>query len=156
MRIGKVAEEASVNIQTLRYYERRGLLPSTHRLASGYREYDPATVSLVRFIKNAQGLGFTLREIGELIELRANHSRSQLEVRDLATKKVSEIDRRIRELGTMKDDLSSLVEKCVEECDLTGLTRDCVILDAMDDSKSGNRHVIKRKSPKRRYDVASR
>src|SRR5688500_8961081 len=98
MRIGKVAQEAGVNIQTLRYYERRALLPSTQRLASGYREYDPATVPLVRFIKNAQGLGFTLREIAELIELRANRTRSQLEVREVATKKLSEIDLRIRQL----------------------------------------------------------
>ena len=93
MRIGKASREAGVNVQTLRYYERRGLLPKTSRLASGYREYDPATVGLVRFIKNAQELGFTLKEIGELIALRANRSRSDEDVRHLTTKKVEEMDR---------------------------------------------------------------
>jgi DNA-binding transcriptional MerR regulator len=70
MRIGEVAAEAGVNIQTLRYYERRRLLPEPARSNSGYRTYDPGTVRLVRFIKRAQELGFTLREIEDLIELR--------------------------------------------------------------------------------------
>lgn len=130
MRIGRVAQEAGVNIQTLRYYERRGLLPDTGRLPSGYREYDPAIVSLVRFIKNAQELGFTLREIGELTELRANRSRSQLEVRRLASTKIEEIDRRIAQLTCIKNELSALVERCR----IASPDKDCVIIDAMDES----------------------
>ena len=128
MRIGKVAHDAGVNIQTLRYYERRGLLPDTERLASGYREYDPAIVSLVRFIRNAQELGFTLREIGELIELRANRGRTKPEVRELANTKVEEIDRRIHRLGYIKNELTALVEKCKTASPDT----DCVIIGAMD------------------------
>ena len=128
MRIGKVSREAGVNVQTLRYYERRGLLPKTERLASGYREYDPATVARVRFIKNAQELGFTLNEIGELLALRTNRSQSQREVRALATRKIEEMERRIRQLTQMRDELAALVEHC-------GATRnDCVILDAFDGS----------------------
>jgi len=88
MRIGKASREAGVNVQTLRYYERRGLLPKTSRLASGYREYDSATVGLVRFIRSAQALGFTLSEIGELIALRGNRSQSDEDVRRLATQKI--------------------------------------------------------------------
>lgn len=133
MRIGKASREAGVNVQTLRYYERRGLLPKTNRLASGYREYDSATVGLVRFIRNAQELGFTLAEIGELIALRANRSQSDEDVRRLATQKIEEMDRRIRQLMDMRNELAALVERC-------GPTRcrdDCVIMDAFDDA-SGN------------------
>lgn len=70
MRSSEVANAAGVNIQTLRYYERRERLPAPARKASGYREYDPTTVQQVRFIKRAQDLGFTLDEISELLDLR--------------------------------------------------------------------------------------
>ena len=130
MRIGKASREAGVNVQTLRYYERRGLLPKTGRLASGYREYDPATVALVRFIKNAQELGFTLNEIGELIALRANRSESDEDVRQLATKKIEEMDRRIRQLTEMKGELAALLERCSS----TACKDTCVVIDALDDS----------------------
>jgi MerR family transcriptional regulator, copper efflux regulator len=140
MRIGKVAQEAGVNIQTLRYYERRALIPNARRLASGYREYDPATVPLVRFIKNAQELGFTLREIGELIELREDGPHKQSAVRDLATRKILDIDRRIFQLQTIKGELAVLLVNCKG----TG-SKDCVILEAMDGSK-GERQLTKRKS----------
>src|SRR5687768_15117761 len=130
MPIGAVAREAGVNAQTLRYYERRGLLPKTTRLASGYREYDPATVRLVRFIKNAQELGFTLNEIRELIALRANRSHSAEDVRRVATRKIEEMDRRIRQLTEMKGELAALVE----QCNATRCKDDCVIIDAFDDA----------------------
>lgn len=130
MRIGKVSREAGVNAQTLRYYERRGLLPKTIRLASGYREYDPATVGLVRFIRNAQDLGFTLNEIRELIALRDTGPRSNDEVRRVATRKIEEMDRRIRQLRAMKDELAALVEQCSP----TRCRDDCVIIDAIDDA----------------------
>ena len=130
MRIGKASREAGVNIQTLRYYERRGLLPKTQRLASGYREYDAADVALVRFIKNAQELGFTLKEIGELIELRAERSRSDEDVRQLATRKIEEMDRRIRQLTEMKGELAALLERCSS----TACLDNCVVLDALDDA----------------------
>ena len=135
MRIGKASREAGVNVQTLRYYERRGLLPKTSRLASGYREYDPATVALVRFIKNAQELGFTLSEISELIELRANRSQTDEDVRQLAMRKIEAIDRRIRQLTQMKDELANLVERC----NATRCKPGCVMIDAFDD---GNDHCF--------------
>ena len=97
MRIGEVAAQAGVNIQTLRYYERRGLLPEPERSNSGYRAYDSDTVRLVRFIKRAQELGFTLREIEDLIELRQSPRRGA-EVRAVAATKVVDIERRIRQL----------------------------------------------------------
>ena len=148
MRIGKVSREAGVNVQTLRYYERRGLLPKTGRLASGYREYEPATVARVRFIKNAQELGFTLNEIGELLALRSTRSESQREVRELATRKIGEMERRIRELKHMRDELAALVERCEEA--LCG--NDCVILDAFDDGNESCRQPTTN-SPKRGHHV---
>jgi MerR family transcriptional regulator, copper efflux regulator len=147
MRIGKASREAGVNAQTLRYYERRGLLPKTSRLASGYREYDSATVALVRFIKNAQELGFTLAEIEELVSLRANRSRSDEDVRRLATMKIEEMERRIRQLQEMKDELAALVERCRS----TRCKDDCVIIDAFDDAnercRTSKPHSIQRGHP---------
>lgn len=133
MLIGQIAAKAGVNIQTLRYYERRGLLPRVRRSASGYRKYEDGTVPLVRFIKKAQELGFSLREIGELIALREARSRSQLKVRRLAEQKIEEIDRRLSELTAIRNDLVGLVEKCKA----VGTKEDCVIITAMDDRAVG-------------------
>ena len=129
MRIGRVAAAADVNIQTLRYYERRGLLPEPARSNSGYRAYDPDTVRLVRFIKRAQELGFTLREIEDLIELRQTPRRGA-EVRAVAAAKVEDIERRIRQLKAMRKALGGLVAAC----DCEGGTLSCSIIEALDDS----------------------
>jgi Cu(I)-responsive transcriptional regulator len=129
MRIGEVAQRAGVNIQTLRYYERRGFLPRPMRRPSGYREYSDDTVGLVRFIKRAQLLGFTLEDVGELIELRANPSRSPTAVRAVALRKMEDIAQRIRRLTAMQKALAQLVEAC--EC--AGTARNCPIIEALDD-----------------------
>jgi Hg(II)-responsive transcriptional regulator len=129
MRIGEVAEQAGVNIQTLRYYERRGLLPEPQRGGAGYRVYESDTVRLVRFIKRAQELGFTLREIEDLIELRESPRRGA-EVRAVAAAKVEDIGRRIRQLKAMRKALGGLVEAC----DCEGGTLTCPIIEALDDS----------------------
>jgi MerR family mercuric resistance operon transcriptional regulator len=129
MRIGEVAAEAGVNIQTLRYYERLGLLPEPQRRSSGYRAYDHDTVRLVRFIKRAQELGFTLREIAELIDLRQSPRRGA-EVRALAAAKVEDIERKMRQLGAMRTALGGLVQAC----DCEGGAPMCPIIEALDDS----------------------
>ncbi len=129
MRIGEVATRAGVNVQTLRYYERRGLLAEPDRHASGYREYDPDTVRLVRFIKRAQELGFTLNEIGDLIQLRKTDRRQSTAVRALATTKLEDIERKIRHLGAMREALRVLLEECACE----GRTPACPIIEALDD-----------------------
>ncbi len=98
MRIGEVAAQAGVNVQTLRYYERRGLLEEPERRPSGYRTYAPEAVHLVRFIKKAQGLGFTLREVQELLRLRESRPRNGAQVRRLAETKIQDIDMKIRRL----------------------------------------------------------
>lgn len=136
MRIGKVAAEAGVNVQTLRYYERRGLLPEPERGTSGYRAYDPDTVRLVRFIKRAQELGFTLREIEDLLELRQSPRRGA-DVRALAAAKVSDIEHRIRQLRAMRSALWGLVEAC--DCERGAPT--CPIIEALDHSALIVSHV---------------
>ncbi|MEX2152546.1 MAG: heavy metal-responsive transcriptional regulator [Gemmatimonadaceae bacterium] len=130
MLIGEVAKQVGVRVQTLRYYELRGLLPDTKRRASGYREYDAGTVALVRFIRNAQELGFTLREISELIALRRQRSARRTDVRDLASRKIDEMDRRIRQLKSIKAELVTLIA----ECGGAGSQRPCPILTAIDGS----------------------
>ena len=108
LRIGEVARSAGVNVQTLRYYERRGLVVPGFRRHSGQREYAEADVSRVRIIKAAQRLGFTLAEIQELFDLSA-HKRTTGELRARATAKVAEIDARIARLEAMRADLSTVI-----------------------------------------------
>ncbi|HEV8362478.1 MAG TPA: MerR family transcriptional regulator [Gemmatimonadaceae bacterium] len=129
LRIGHVAERANVNVQTLRYYERRGLIPAPRRRPSGYREYPDDTVRLVRFIKRAQELGFTLNDVQELIELRQNRTKSRAQVRALAAAKVSDITVRVRRLNAMRHALEDLLGAC--DCDAAA--RECPIIEALED-----------------------
>ena len=127
MRIGAAAEQAGVNVQTLRYYERRGLLPRLPRRTSGYREFPDEAVRVVRFVKRAQDLGFTLDEIEELLRLRNDKRRDRTRVRSVAAKRVLDIDRKISELQAMKHALSHLLHCCKD-----GSTLECPIIEALD------------------------
>ena len=135
LRTGEVAAQAGVNVQTLRYYERRGLLEDPKRRASGYREYPPDAVRLIRFIKRAQELGFTLTEIEDLLELRGNQESACSEVRSAAETKIDDIEKKIRHLRAMKHALGVLVASCARE----GSPRHCPILEALDDRKERRR-----------------
>lgn len=128
MKIGQVAERGGVNLQTIRYYEREGLLPVPPRLASGYRLFTEDTVRRVRFIKRAQELGFTLAEIRELLTLRVDESRSSRDVRSLAEAKISDIEGKIRSLVAMKRALMHLTERCSGH----GPASECPILEGID------------------------
>jgi Hg(II)-responsive transcriptional regulator len=112
MRIGEAASRAGVNIETLRYYERRGLLPEPERQAAGQRVYDEHAVSMVRFIKRAQQLGFNLDEIEGLLQLADGGPKSCHEVRSLASAKIADMDRRIESLKAMRSSLVELVNTC--------------------------------------------
>jgi MerR family mercuric resistance operon transcriptional regulator len=127
MRIGAAAEQAGVNVQTLRYYERRGLLPRQPRRTSGYREFPDEAVRVVRFVKRAQDLGFTLDEIEELLKLRNDKRRDRGRIRTIAGKRVREIERKIAALQAMKNALSHLIHCCEE-----GATLECPIIEALD------------------------
>ena len=127
MRIGTAAEQVGVNVQTLRYYERRGLLPRTPRRVSGYREFPKDAVRIVRFIKRAQDLGFTLDEIEELLRLRNDKRRDRRRIRTVDGKRVRDIEQKLAELHAMKNALSHLIH-CWEE----GSTLECPIIEALD------------------------
>jgi Hg(II)-responsive transcriptional regulator len=135
LRTGEVAAQAGVNVQTLRYYERRGLLKEPERRASGYREYPADAVRLIRFIKRAQEIGFTLSEIEDLLRLRDDQDSACAEVRSAAEAKIEDIEQKIRHLRAMKRALGVLVASCATE----GSPRHCPILEALDDGKERRR-----------------
>ncbi|WP_281689628.1 MerR family transcriptional regulator [Pseudonocardia thermophila] len=123
MRTSEVAAQARVNPQTLRYYERRGLLPEPERSASGYRAYGPQAVRLVRFIKRAQDLGFTLDDVESLLHLADGGPESCDAARELATAKIADLDARIADLLAMRSGLARLVQTCEQPRD----RRECPI-----------------------------
>ena len=124
MRTSEVATQAQVNTQTLRYYERRGLLPEPERTRSGYRAYTPDAVRVVRFIKRAQQLGFTLDDIEDLLHLAQGGPASCEETRSMARTRITDLQRRIDELVGMRDALGCLIDTC----DQPRAERDCPIL----------------------------
>lgn len=128
LKIGEVAERGGVNLQTIRYYEREGLLPEPPRLESGYRMFPESTVARIRFIKRAQEIGFALSEIRELLSLRTDEKRERAEVRALAMAKMADIDAKIRTLKAMKTALNRLTERC-SGC---GPASECPILESID------------------------
>jgi Hg(II)-responsive transcriptional regulator len=133
MWISEAAEQAGVNTQTLRYYERRGLLPRSPRRPSGYREFPAETVRVVRFIKRAQELGFSLDEVADLLRLRRQPGRDRRKVRAIAERRVAQIEQKIAELERMRSALQHLSHACH-----AGTTLECPILEALDhDAASG-------------------
>jgi MerR family transcriptional regulator, mercuric resistance operon regulatory protein len=129
MRSAEVATEAGVNVQTLRYYERRGLLAAPARLPSGYRDYRPETVRTVRFVKRAQQLGFSLEEIETLLDLAAGGPASCEAAKALAAEKISALDQRIATLAAMRESLRRLVTTC----ERPPHRRECPLLTAFAD-----------------------
>lgn len=127
MRSGEVAERAGVNVQTLRYYERRGLIELPPRSAAGYRAYPAVTVRTVRFVKRAQELGFTLEEIGGLLELAGGGPLECEPARMMAEARVVQLQQRINDLQRMRDSLTELVATC----DRPRPDRRCPLLHAL-------------------------
>ncbi|QSQ18892.1 heavy metal-responsive transcriptional regulator [Pyxidicoccus parkwayensis] len=102
LRISELATAAGVGIPTLRFYERKKLLPAPRRTQSGYRVYEPRHVTRVRFIRRAQELGFSLREVGALLAMSDRRVPSNTEVERFASEKVQAIDKRVKDLQRMK------------------------------------------------------
>lgn len=127
-RIGEVARLANVNLQTLHYYERVGLLTRVQRTSSNYRLYSDRDVKTVQFIKRAQELGFSLKDIRELLSLRASPDSKCADVRHRAETKLEEIDRKIDSLLKIRRALGQLVEECAGEKPAT----ECPILEALE------------------------
>ncbi|PCK07298.1 MAG: heavy metal-responsive transcriptional regulator [Alteromonadaceae bacterium] len=110
--IGKLASACGVNIDTVRYYERKHLLAPVTRTESGYRVYSQDSVKQLRFIRKAQGLGFSLQEIKELLDLNQTPEKDCGDVREKALHKIMEIERRMEDLQTMKNALGELAAFC--------------------------------------------
>lgn len=126
--IGDVAKRGEVNIETVRYYERRELVARPARSMSNYRLYPEDAVRRVRFIKRAQELGFSLKEIQELLSLRAAPKARCADVRGRALAKIDDIEERMRVLRAMKKALTKLVAECAGRAPVS----DCPILESLD------------------------
>ena len=126
--IGQLAGRAGVGVETVRFYERKGLLKQPDRRDSGYRMFDDAAVRRLRFIRRAKELGFTLQEIKDLLDVRVDATATCAEVKDRAEAKIADIADKIKTLEQMKKALVKLTRTCRG----VGPTSDCPILDAMD------------------------
>lgn len=135
MRTSELAGQAGVNTETLRYYERRGLLTEPPRTSGGYRDYPTDAVDLLRFIKRAQELGFHLDEVEELLHLDAGGPDSCDAARALAENRKADLEARIADLQRMRDSLADLVATC----DLPRATRSCALLEAIDNTSEATR-----------------
>lgn len=125
----EVAEKVGVNPETLRFYERRELIPNPPRSDGGVRLYDERYVDRLRFIQRAKDLGFTLDEIKDLLDLRVSDEATCRDVKARAEDKLREVEEKIRNLAQIREALSQLAEACE---DAEGPTTDCPILDAME------------------------
>lgn len=126
--IGQLAKQAHVNIETIRYYERRGLISAPPRRESGYRQYAPDTVERITFIKRAQELGFSLQEIQELLLLRVDPVATSADIKRRAEAKLADIDTKLCDLQRMKTALMQLTAACRGR----GPSSECPILDALE------------------------
>lgn len=127
--IGQVAGLADVGVETVRFYERKGLIEEPPRRVSGYRQYPPEAVARIRFIRRAKDLGFSLREIKELLALRLDPQTTCGDVRDRAEEKLVDIRERIDVLERMR----AALERLTAACSGNGSVGECPILEAMEE-----------------------
>jgi MerR family copper efflux transcriptional regulator len=130
--IGGLAGAVGVNVQTVRYYERRGLLPKPKRRASGYREYLASDVARLEFIRRAQALGFTLSEIEQLLALRVDPRTTPEDVHRAVDEKIEAVEAKIADLTR----ISSALRKMATACHAHGLLGDCPFLEALESEDS--------------------
>ena len=123
----ELAKRGGVNLETIRYYERTGLLPKPPRSGAGYRQFSPESVRRVRFIKRAQDLGFSLKEIKELLALRIAPGSTRADVRKRAVAKIADIEGKVQHLRAMKKTLVRLSETCCG----SGPASECPILESL-------------------------
>ncbi|MEQ8322069.1 MAG: heavy metal-responsive transcriptional regulator [Rhodospirillales bacterium] len=128
LNIGEVARLGGVSVEAMRYYEQQGLIAPPDRNANGYRKYSPEAIRRIRFIKRAQDVGFTLKDIGDLLALKADPGASCRDVRERAQYKLVEIEEKLAVLAQMRDVLAKWTSTCPSE----GQVNACPILDALD------------------------
>ena len=127
MKIGELSRRTGIGIDTVRYYERQGLLRPASRMASGYRLFDAEDVSRLQFIRRAKVLGFTLEEIRDLLALSDQRDDDMASLKALASAKLADVERRLAELERMRDGLRTLVDACPGH----GAMARCPILNAL-------------------------
>lgn len=130
--IGQLAQRAGVGVETIRFYEREGLISEPPRRPSGYRDYPFETVARIVFIRRAKDLGFTLKEINELLELRVRPRRNCGQVKQSADTKIADIDGKIASLRRMRRALKDLTKACEERTPTT----ECPILASLGQSEN--------------------
>lgn len=131
--VGKLADITGVNIETIRFYEKKGILPPPQRKPSGYRLYAKEDIKRVQFIIHAKELGFSLREIKELMELRINADSNCNEVRRQTEIKISDIEKKISNLQR----IHNVLTKLAGDCRTRGQTSDCPVLEALEAEPPG-------------------
>jgi len=129
--IGQLAKQTGVTVETVRFYEKRGLIERARRSPSGYRQYAPDTVKRVRFIQHAKDAGFTLNDIAELLALRQAPGETCAPVRARAREKIETVDSKIRDLQRIREALSKLVSKC----DTNDVSGDCPIIESLEEEE---------------------
>ena len=132
MKIGELAQKAEVNIDTVRYYERQGLLPEPQRLRSGYREYAAEDVSRLRFVRRAKALGFTLQEIRDLLELSSHREEDMAGMKSAAMEKLANVEAKLAELTRIRDGLEVVIASCPGH----GALEQCPILNALAEDRA--------------------
>lgn len=132
MNIGRLAELAGVNIDTIRYYERQDLVPPASRTAAGYRQYDESDLARLRFIRRAKEIGFSLAEIRDLLSLTIDRNSDMQGVRRKAEQRLEQVDRKLDELRRIRRGLRKLIEACPG----TGELRRCPIVAALSDGEA--------------------
>jgi MerR family mercuric resistance operon transcriptional regulator len=126
--IGRLAKETGLSVETIRFYERQRLIDSPPRKESGYRQYNSEDVRRLRFIQEAKALGFSLKEIGELLSLRLDSDATCREARAKAQERLLDIEEKMRRLKRMQGALRKLVQQCPGQ----GPVSECPILEALD------------------------
>ena len=126
--IGQVAKQSGISVETIRYYEKEGLLKEPERKESGYRQYKQEAITRLSFIQQAKDLGFSLKEIGELLSIRSDENNLCNEVKQLAQEKLDNIESKLKMLQRMRKSLKKLVDVCPGQAPLN----ECPILDALE------------------------
>ncbi len=130
MKVGELAKKAGINLETMRYYERIGLMPKPKRQESRYRYYDETDLSRVRFIVRSKELGFTLKETKELLSMRIDSDTKCVDMKELALRKITDIQMKIRDLESIASNLQSLVKQC---SDGQVSLAECPIVNSLDE-----------------------
>lgn len=137
MNIGQASKASGVSTKMIRYYEQTGLIPAADRKSSGYRDYSATDVHMLRFVRRARDLGFSVAEIGDLLGLWRDETRQSAEVKRLAQGHIDALERKIKDLQDMSNTLTTLVNACHGDH-----RPHCPILQRLETDQSGEDHSV--------------